>query len=197
MFSFFVFICFICLSESKCQLSCQDVYGYHIGGLSLIDTCNDMESYMMCRRTRDVIELFLRDYNKKHNTDLRIDDMDCESHISCSVNLISVASGEGNGGPWRYVKCTTRGRVDCTNQQALDICNSGITKFNALLSDNNITLSDSLSNNIRLLSRSISDINCRDSPTIVQPSPPISSSGIVSEISLALFFLVILFGIIC
>lgn len=68
----------------------------------------------MCKRTREVIELFLRDYNKIHDTMLKIEDMDCESHISCSIDMIRVRTGESNGGPWRDVKCENRGRIDCT-----------------------------------------------------------------------------------
>lgn len=109
----FVFIGFICFVESKCQLSCQDTYATHTIGVSLIDTCNDMESYTMCKRTREVIELFLRDYNNRVGTVLKIEDMDCESHISCSMELVSVRTGESNGGPWRDVKCRNRGRIDC------------------------------------------------------------------------------------
>lgn len=46
MFFVFVFLLigFNSVVESKCQLSCQDTYATHTIGVSLIDTCNDMES---------------------------------------------------------------------------------------------------------------------------------------------------------
>jgi hypothetical protein len=110
----FIFIALICLADCKCQLSFVDYYAYHRGGISLVDSCNDMETFQTCKRTRDVIQSFLKDYNDHHSTALKIQDMPCESHISCSMDLANVQSGNSNAGQWRSTRCKNPGRVDCT-----------------------------------------------------------------------------------
>lgn len=179
---YFFLVLFACICESKCQLSCQDTFSTIGQGLSLIDSCNDMESLSICTRTRHTIEKFLNDYNFRHGTTLKIQEMPCESHISCSMDLVSVRPSNQNS--WRFVRCIRRGKIDCVNQQSLNVCKKGIQAFNTLLAENNITSDDNLFGNIQ----------CRSSPSVFQEIPPISDQENGAAIlQLSLFLWIILF----